>query len=280
MDAIFALVASCELANDGVSEVHPNDIAQAFDLAPDGAVLAVDDARGLVAWATVVNGRAEADVHPDHRGGGIGAALIAWTEEQARASGRNRVRQIVTDSDIVARQLFEKHGYAAVQTSWILDKPLDEAPPAVEAPSRILLRPFAATDAEAVYRVIEDAFSEWSDREPTSFESWAAHVRDHPAFAPGLSRVALDNDQLVGAVLCLDYDGQDEGWVQQMATKATHRHRGIARALLGSAFLAFHGTGRRTVGLSTDSRTGALSLYERLGFQQHTQWTTYRLPLT
>ena len=33
VDALVALVASCELANDGVSEVHPSDIAQVFDLA-------------------------------------------------------------------------------------------------------------------------------------------------------------------------------------------------------------------------------------------------------
>ncbi len=140
-------------------------------------------------------------------------------------------------------------------------------------PSGILLRPFTPTDAEAVFRVIEDAFNEWPDREPTSFESWAAHVRDHPAFAPGLSRVAFDGDQLVGAALCFDYDGQDEGWVQQLATKATHRHLGIARALLGSAFLAFHGTGRRMVGLSTNSRTGALGLYERLGMRIRRSYT-------
>ena len=126
-----------------------------------------------------------------------------------------------------------------------------------------------------VYQVIEDAFNEWPDREPTSFESWLAHMRDHPAFAPGVSRLAFDGQELVGAALCLDYDGQDEGWVQQLATKATHRHRGIARALLGSVFLAFHESGKRMVGVSTDSRTGALSLYERLGMRirrSHTGW--------
>src|SRR4029079_9314399 len=97
IDTIFTLVASCELANDGVSEGHPDDIAQAIDLANSGGgVIAVDDAGGMVAWAKFVHVGAEADVHPDHLGRGIGPALIAWTEEQARASGRTRVRQIVT----------------------------------------------------------------------------------------------------------------------------------------------------------------------------------------
>ena len=274
VDAIVALVASCELANDGVAEVHPSDIAPLFDLAdPDTEVVVVDDPSGIVAWATVAGGRAEVDVDPDRRGAGIGGALIAWTEERARASGRTRVRQVVTDADIAARRLFESHGYTAVQTSWILEKPLDRTPTDVDMPSGIVLRPFAAPDAEAVYQVIEDAFNEWPDREPTSFESWLAHMRDHPAFAPGVSRLAFDGQELVGAALCLDYDGQDEGWVQQLATKATHRHRGIARALLGSAFLAFHESGKRMVGVSTDSRTGALSLYERLGMRIRRSYT-------
>ena len=75
--------------------------------------------------------------------------------------------------------------------------------------------------------------------------------------------------------MCMDYDGQDDGWVQQLATKATHRDRGIARALLESTFLAVHETGKRKVGLSTNSRTGALGLYERLGMRiarSYTGW--------
>jgi mycothiol synthase len=273
-DAIFGLVAACEAANNGVSEVDVSDITQTLDLAQsEEDVLVVEDAGGIVAWASVAGDRGEVYVHPDHRGRGIGAALLAWTEARARAAGRRRIRQIVSDGDLAARRLFESHGYAEVQTSWILDKMLDETPPVVATPPGIWLRPFDAADAEAVYRVIEDAFHEWPDREPVSFEVWSGHVLDHPAFAPGLSRLAFDGNELVGAALCLDYEGQDDGWVQQLATKTTHRHRGIARALLGSAFLAFHGTGRRIVGLSTNSRTGALGLYQRLGMHVRRSYT-------
>jgi mycothiol synthase len=123
--------------------------------------------------------------------------------------------------------------------------------------------------------VIEDAFNEWPDREPTEFASWSAHVIAHAAFAPGLSRLAFDGDELVGAALSSDYEGQEEGWVQQLATKGTHRHRGIARALLQSVFAAYHATGRRLVGLSTNARTGALTLYERIGMQVRRSYTAW-----
>jgi GNAT superfamily N-acetyltransferase len=272
-DAILALVSVCEAANDGVSEVHLTDIIQAFDLASTDGILVVEDGIRVVAWATVVDGRADVNVHPDALGQGIGAALLGWTEAQARIAGRTQVRQVVTDADVAARRLFETSGYSETQTSWILEISLGEGAPTVRIPPGISLGAYELEHAEATYRVIEDAFGEAPGRDPVAFERWAAHVLDHPAFAPGLSRLAFDGDELVGAALSHDYAGETEGWVQQLATKATHRHRGIARALLGSAFGAFHATGKRTVGLSTNSRTGALTLYERLGMRIRRSYT-------
>jgi ribosomal protein S18 acetylase RimI-like enzyme len=157
---------------------------------------------------------------------------------------------------------------------------LEDAPPAVTVPPGITIRPFRADDGRAVYEVIEDAFNEWPGRQPTEFEGWSGFVLGHASFAPGLSRLAFDADELVGAAMCIDYDGQDEGWVQQLATKGTHRHRGIARALLQSSFAAYHATGRRRVGLSTDSRTGALTLYERIGMRVRRTYTSWSKDLS
>jgi ribosomal protein S18 acetylase RimI-like enzyme len=103
---------------------------------------------------------------------------------------------------------------------------------------------------------------------------------DHPAFAPELSRLAFEGDQLVGAVLSEDYEGQDEGWVQQLATIRTHRRRGIARALLQSVRVAFLATGRHRVGLSTNSLSGALEFYERLGMRVRRSYTAWAKELT
>jgi hypothetical protein len=40
-------------------------------------------------------------------------------------------------------------------------------------------------------------------------------------------------------------------------------------------FAANHATGRRLVGLSTDSRTGALTLYERIGMRVRRTYTAW-----
>jgi mycothiol synthase len=127
--------------------------------------------------------------------------------------------------------------------------------------------------------VIEDAFNEWPDRQPTEFAAWSAHVLGHAAFAPAKSRLAFEDDRLVGVALSNDYEGQDEGWVEQVATRATHRRRGIARALLQSVFAAYHATGRRLVGLSTGSHMGALAPYERIGLRVRRTYTAWVMDL-
>ncbi len=278
--AIAALIAACEIGNDGVAEVHPSDVEQSFDLAENEAgVIVVESPDHLVGWATVAGGRAEADVHPAWRGLGIGTALLAWTEAQASASGATGVQQVTTNSDEAARLLFERRGYHPHHTSWVLRMQLTDEPPDVVVPVGIAIRPYGSDDAAATYRVIEDAFNEWPDRQPQEFASWSAHVLAHPSFAPGLSRIAVDGDELVGAALVDDYEDQDEVWVQQLATKASHRRRRIARGLLQSVFAAVHDSGRRLVGLSTGSHMGALEPYERIGLRIRRSYTAWQKDL-
>ena len=274
--AITALIAAGEIVDNGVAEVQVADVEHAFDVAdaPAGVIL-VEAPDQLVAWATVADGRADVEVHPAWRGRGIGASMAAWSEARARESGSAQVRQVVTDSDAAARSLFAAAGYRVLHTSWVLQIGLEDVPPAVELPPGIEISPYRPADAEAAYRVIEDAFNEWPDRQPTTFEGWSAHVIGHAAFAPALSRLAFDGEKLVGVVLCMDYEGQDEGWVDQIATVATHRHRGIGRALLQSVFAAYHAGGRRFVGLSTHSESGALTLYEKIGMRVRRSYTAW-----
>jgi GNAT superfamily N-acetyltransferase len=273
--AITGLIAACETANDGVAEIHPNDVSIVFDRGDveAGEVIVVEDALSVVAWADLVGVRAEADVHPAWRGRGIGRALLAGVEARARGAGRTRVRQTVTDADVAAARLFAANGYANGGSSWILQQTFGEEPPSVQVPDGIALRSYRPSDARAVHRLIDDAFSEWPSREPVDFEHWASHVIAHGSFAPALSPLAFDGDELVGAALSFAYEGGDEGWIQQIATKATHRQQGIARALLQWAFAGFHSAGWRACGLSTDSRTGALSLYERVGMRVRRSYT-------
>ena len=61
----------------------------------------------------------------------------------------------------------------------------------------------------------------------------------------------------------------------EYAEKA-HRGQGVGRALLEESFRRFWAIGRCRCGVSTDSRTGALTLYEHAGMsvrRSYTRWT-------
>jgi ribosomal protein S18 acetylase RimI-like enzyme len=127
-----------------------------------------------------------------------------------------------------------------------------------------------------VYALIQEAFGEWDQHIPLSFDQWRLFTVGRETFDARVSPVAVDgaSGAIVGVALCLTYD-EEEGYVHQLAVRRTHRNRGIARALLVTAFRGFHELGRRVVTLGTDSRTGALPMYERVGMCVRRSYTAY-----
>jgi mycothiol synthase len=281
--AIYELAAECEIADDGMAEVDEDDVRIAFDrhgFDPARDTLLVFDEDDLVGWAELYRKRAEAGVRPSHLGMGIGSELLRWIEARAREIGDDRVGQSKSDANGRARDLFLSEGYEPTWVSWVLRTRLDEAATAPEPPTGVSIRHYRPGDARQVHRVIDDAFSEWPGRDPEPFQVWADTVLAHPGMSPELSPLAFDGDELVAAVVSIDLPASDEGWIDQVATKATHRNRGIATALLRTAFAGLRDRGRTVAGVSTDSRTGALGLYEKVGMRIVRQYTRYTKRLT
>jgi mycothiol synthase len=283
---IYRLIADCERDLDGVAEIDLDDVVT--DLArpgldPDRDTVLVHAPGGeLVGWAQVNGGRrrAEADVRPGHRGRGIGTWLLGWTERRARETGADRVGQTITDNNTAAARMFTARGYRPKDTAWILEIPLDPGRAVPDPPAGITIRAYQpGMDDRAAHAVIDEAFCEWPDRKPCPFDEWAALVVARETFAPELSALAFDGGRLVGAVLALDYRNEDEGYIHQVATHRDYRHRGIARALLHTSFARFAGTGHKACTLSTNSYTGALSLYEKVGMRVRRSYTHYALSL-
>ena len=243
VDIVTELVATCEQHDDGRVEIDREDIVvdwarPGFDLATDS--IGVFEHDRLVGEAELFKNRAEVNVHPEVRGRGIGTALLEWTERLARDRGRTRINQSTSDHTAAAA-LLEAHGYVYSHTSWILEIENRGRPRDPELADGIVFRDYdPGADARETYQVVEDAFNEWTDREPASFEEWAALSIERPSFAPWQVILATEeaSGDIVGVTFMLDYEAEG-GWVQQVATKASHRHRGIARAMLLRAFQVF-----------------------------------------
>jgi len=281
VDGIAEVIAAAELEANGVVDIDREDVET--DLSPpllesEGHSLVVVEGERVVA-ASILHasrGVVYADVDPERRGRGIGSMVLAWSEGTARKAGARVVAQTKSDGDASAKDLLLASGYAPRWVSWLLEYRMVGSPPESSVPEGIRLRPFqTGTDERAVHRVIDDAFSEWEDRLPEPFERWRRFTVQRETFDPRLSPVAEDGDEVVGAAISLVYEGDEEGCVQQLAVKRSHRSRGIGRALLLEAFRGFHRMRRRVVVLSTESRTGALGMYERVGMRVRRSYTSY-----
>jgi mycothiol synthase len=280
--AINDLIATCELADDGSVEMDEEDLVVGFGRVgfdPSADTTIVFDEDLLVGWAEVYRGRAEVQVLPTHRRRGLGAALLAWTEARALALGSTELGQTRTAADKDARELFLAAGYRPRWDAWILRIDLGgptKVDPAPAPPEGVQIRTYnPASDERDSHRVWEEAMSALRGRAPDPFDVWASQTIAYPSFSPGLSRVAIDGDELVGTLLAYDVPDADEVWIGQLATAASHRRRGIASAMLREVFASARDAGRARCGLSTDTETGARALYERSGMRMVRTYVRY-----
>jgi mycothiol synthase len=280
LDDVIAMVNACELHDSGELMLERADLladagVEGFDPAADWLCVAEGDR--IVAWGLLDDHRrATVDVLPDVRRRGIGTWLRRWSEARASELGASRIHQTIDDrrTDVVA--MLTAAGYAPGGTSWILrmDHPARPDPPTV--PDGIDLRAFRPPDEAEALEMFERAFSEFEDREPSPASTWRSMVTRREGFQPEDLVLAVADDRIVGGAFLID---ADEIWVDKLAVAREHRHRGIARALLQTAFARSFDRGYTWTSLSTDSRTGALSLYDRAGMRIHRSFTRYVLDL-
>jgi mycothiol synthase len=280
--AVFDVVAAQELADLGQVVIEEADIVgdwqrPSFDVG--ASAVGVFDGDRLVAYAEVSGGdRGDAAVHPDFRGRGLGTSLAGWMQEAARGRGADVVGMPVpvgSPSETLLRGL----GYQARWSSWVLALPAGREIEDQPLPSGYAVRAAAEAEWPTAYEVIEDAFLEWSARERQSYADFTAQVFRRPGFEPWNLRVATDPaGGLVGAAYVL-VDSAGCGFVDKLAVRPDQRNRGLARALLVDAFKVAREHGAHTSELSTDSRTGALSLYEKVGMEVSSNWVNLAIRL-
>ena len=149
----------------------------------------------------------------------------------------------------------------------ILLRPAD----AVRTPSipGVVLRPPAVEDTQALADLYYESY------DPGVACAMPEEARDdieltfaggYGVFTPALSRLAWQEDQLVGALLVVERapwpDTPDCPFVIELFTAHTHRRRGVAKLLLSECSSA-------TVALRVDEHNiPAVTLYRSLGFHE------------
>ncbi|WP_236665536.1 GNAT family N-acetyltransferase [Nocardioides baculatus] len=282
--AVFVLMAAQEQEDIGEVAIEEADIVSdwakpSHDLGARS--VGVWDGDTLVAYAELMGAdRADTSVLPSHRGRGIGTWLAHWLEDLGRSLGSPVIGMPVPQGSPGDR-LLEALGFHVRWTSWVLKLPEGASIPERDLPAGYTVRTAEPGELRAAHDVLEDAFLEWSVRERESFEDFEAATTGRPGFEPWNIRVALDPDgAVVGVSLVLVSDNGSTGYVDRLAVRRDQRNRGLAQALLVDSFARAREHGTSTAELSTDSRTGALPLYERVGMVAESVWVNRGLELT
>jgi mycothiol synthase len=236
-------------------------------------------------------------VRPDRRRQGIGRALLRWAERHAAELVSTRAIEPVDLPQFVGFGVLESNpaaiafgrgsGYVAVRYGFGMRRDLAEPIPDKALPDGIELRPVRPEHHRQIWDADVEAFRdhfEPRERDESDFVT----TFTSPNVETGLWRVAWDGEAVAGSVINqIDPDenarlGLDIGWLEHVSVRRAWRGRGVASALIVASLHALRERGMAIASLGVDGEnlTGALRLYEQLGFRRHETWITYRTPLT
>jgi mycothiol synthase len=142
-------------------------------------------------------------------------------------------------------------------------------PPAPLAPAPgVTIRAAAtAADLAAVHAVLEQSVAgHWNHRE-RDFASFLADQQSRDGYDPSLWLLAESAGAPAAALIARA--PADRAWIAWLGTLAGQRGRGLAGALLRTAFTRLRERGHASVGVDVDthSKTGALRVYEQAGMR-------------
>jgi mycothiol synthase len=187
-----------------------------------------------------------------------------------------------------ARDALEARGFAPVRLSFEMVRPTLDDIPGRPLPAGLEVRPVDASQLRRIWEAEVEAFAgHWGATGDDGADArWQTFLAD-PLQDLSLWQVAWDGDLVAGMVRPfinpdeITHFGVRRGWCENISTRAPWRGRGVASALIARALHALRERGMTEAALGVDAQneTGALRLYQRMGFVEVTRETEWRRPL-
>lgn len=273
---------------------NPSDM---FDALRDVTMAEVDGLPvgwGERSWVDTADGqfreyRCDGAVLPEWRRRGLGTAILAENvrrqHELAVQHQTDRARVLgswTMDQQAGANALMRASDYKSARWFFDMSRALADPIPDLPLPEGIVARPAEADEVRQIWQADVEAFQDhWGGFDPSeqALQRWL----ESPTFDPSLWVIAWDGDDIAAGVINAIHPeenaalGVRHGWLHSVFTRRSWRRRGIARALIARSLseIKARGMEQGMLGVDADNPTGALGLYEGIGFvvtERSTAW--------
>lgn len=235
-------------------------------------------------------------VHPDWRGTDLQRVLFDFNEARAGqlaathpAEKTKWMSMWLSGSALAQQELLQSLAYAPVRHFFMMKHDLNPIP-CTPLPAGIELRPVQTPEhLRLIWNAKEEAFADhWGHgvRTEEDFRGW----RENPMHEHHLWQVAWDvsagsgTGEVAGVSINTIYYndnahyGFKRGWVETLGVRRQWRGKGLAKALLANSLRKLHVQGMTEAALGVDAAnpTGALQLYEGMGFYRGKESAVWR----
>jgi mycothiol synthase len=229
-------------------------------------------------------------VLPEFRRRGVGGRLLERALESHDSRGTRVVDAWAQSDRRACVYLFESFGFKSVRVTSMMKKSLVDLGSSFEEADGVCVREMRVGDDSEVSllnRLDNEAFSEHFNYRPKSVEETRYGLFEMPWFKVQKVFFACARDEPVGyAIAGVDVRLNEEkkveyGWVLDVGVLKPHRRMGVGANLMLQSMRWLGAQGMRDVLLYVDdlNPTGAMKLYERLGFRVTRKNLIYRLNL-
>jgi len=228
------------------------------------------------------------ELHPEIRGQNLGAAMLSWLETRAKqrlagkpADCRHELRIGCPELLNERAALIERSGFQPIRYFFRMRRDLNHPIPDESLPDGMTLCSYHPDRDQPLMEAFNESFQDHWNFTPVTEVDWQLFFTGRSVFRPEISFLAMTHDPESGgeqiAGFCLnsvspeenERQGIRQGWINQLGVRRPWRRRGVATALLCQSMSAFKSEGLdyATLGVDAENLTGALKLYEGLGFE-------------